>query len=461
MPLLSCPHSVEDKDVERSLDASIKDVAAYGVMMGFGEAYFSAYAVWLGASNLLMGILGAIPMFVGSCLQPLAAHIVERTGKRRSLYLGGSVVQALMLLPMCVSVLLPHATAYWVMLAALTLYFAGLHFTIPPWNSTMGDIVPPEFRGRFFGRRGSVAVLCQCLAALLAGVGLEIFKRGGHTAYAFALIFAAAFVARAISIAHLSRMIDPPIAPHASHPEAKRISGNFYAFALFVAAMHFGVFVSGPYFTVYMLEDLHFTYVEFMVSQVVVMLAPLCVLSRWGRIGDRIGNRWILVVTGVGVTIIPVLWQVAWAPWSVWLVQAFAGATWGGFNLAAGNFLLDSLPRELRARGVALYSFLVGMGILFGGLAGAVIVDLLPARYVIAGFSITFFSHLLVIMLVSCLLRALALALFLARFREVRDVPHVGFVEVVLQSAAVQSITDAAGEFAAGYRREKDDASRK
>jgi MFS family permease len=128
------------------------------------------------------------------------------------------------------------------------------------------------------------------------------------------------------------------------------------------------------------------------------------------------------------------MWMFSWNIASVVATQLFAGAVWSGFSLAAGNFLFDSLPSERRASGTARLNLLAGIAILLGGLFGSAIVDLLPQQYVFLGVPVTFFTHLQVIMLISGLLRVGTIALFLGRFKEVRRVPHAGFVDVLLGS---------------------------
>lgn len=451
---------MDSRSRERSLEASLKDVAAYGQMVGFGETYFSAYAVWLGASSPLVGLLGTIPPFVGACLQPLAARLVDRTGRRKLFYMTGAALQGLTFLPIGASVLLPPSAAYPLLLGCVVLYFAGVHFATPAWNSVMGDLVPAEQRGRYFGLRGTVMVVSQWLATVVAGVGLEIFRRGGREATGFLMIFGSALAARLLSVFYLGRMKEPAYArPVRVEGFLSFLAGarrsNFGRFTLFVAAMNFSVAVSGPYFAVYMLRDLKFTYVEFMISHAILVVTQILALPRWGRVGDRAGNRLILAVTAFGVTLIPFVWLFAASPWIVWGAQALAGAIWSGFNLAAGNFLLDALPQEKRTAGVAHFNLTVGVGVLLGGLLGIAIVDRLPSRCTILGWTVALASHLQGVMLLSALLRAATLAIFLGRFREVRDVPNVGLAGALLRWSVARSITEAAGDFLTWYRREK------
>lgn len=447
--------------IDRSLNDSVKDVAAYGQMVGYGEAYFGAYAVSLGASSPLVGLIATLPPFAGACVQPLAARMVEWTGRRRAFYMIGATLQAFTFLPICASILFGRA-AYPVLLACVTLYFMGVHFATPAWNSVMGDLVPPERRGRYFAMRNTVCMGSQWLATILAGVGLEVFRRGGGEPYGFLLIFGAATIARVVSVLYLGRMQAPPYAPAPRTESMLEFLGravwktNFGRFVLFVAAMNFSVAVSGPYFTVYLLRELRFTYVEFMAAQAVVVVAHILFLRAWGRFSDRFGNRVVLAITAVGVAFIPLLWQFAASMAVVCVTQFFAGVMWGGFNLAASNFLFDALPRERRAGGVAQFNFVVGVGVLLGGVFGILIVDHVPARYDFFGLPVEFASNLQAIMLISALLRTGAIAAFFQRFREVRDVPNVAVAELLLRSHVIRSVAEAAGDFLTGYRREKE-----
>jgi len=49
---------VEDPVVDRSLHHSMRDAAAYSVMTGGGETYFSAFAIFLKASITQVALLG-------------------------------------------------------------------------------------------------------------------------------------------------------------------------------------------------------------------------------------------------------------------------------------------------------------------------------------------------------------------------------------------------------------------
>lgn len=448
---------MDSKTVERSLDASIKDVAAYGMMVGLGETYLSACALHLGASNVVIGILGSVPLFLGACLQPLAANLVDRIGRRRGLYLLGATVQALMWVPILASIFLPRPLGLWVLVGSVIVYFAGVHFASPPWNSTMGDLVPASVRGRYFGKRNAVMMICSCVATVLAGGGLHLAAGERYTSWGYVAIFTGALVARAGSVWYLAKMAEPPY--HRTPGDSFTLwqflrqlpTSNFAKFVFFVAAMNFAAHISGVYFIAYFMRELRFTYFELMVAQTVIILAQFPALYFWGPIADRYGNRKVMIVTGIGIVAIPALWLLSREVWWAWFLQGWAGAFWCGFNLSAANFLLDAVSPPKRARCTAYFNLIVGCAVLASGLIGASIVGHLPKRLPL--LDVRLWSGFYILLILSFLLRLLALVIFLPRIREVRDVPNVGVGEMLFRATPLKSIAEAAGDLITNVRR--------
>jgi MFS family permease len=77
---------------------------------------------------------------------------------------------------------------------------------------------------------------------------------------------------------------------------------------LFYALMQFSVAIASPFFAVYMLRDLQFSYAQIMANTGMSVLAQFLTLSQWGRISDAFGNRRVLAVTGLVLPLMPLLW---------------------------------------------------------------------------------------------------------------------------------------------------------
>lgn len=415
-----------DPRVERSLRHSVRDGVAYSVMSGAGETYFAAYALFLGASAAQVSLLAAVPPLCGALMQLLAAWLEARLGQRRRLILTAALMHAFTWLPIIWLPYLFPAQAIPVTVSCIVLYYGWIGLGSPLWSGLMGELVPARKRGRFFGTRTQLMSIGSFCALVAGGVTLEFFEVRDNARLAFMLIFSAAAVARLYSVYQLAHMHEPAPPPARPIPPSRRRahtpSRGFAHFSAFVAAMSFAVAVAGPFFTIYMLRDLQFSYLQFTVATAVSVMMQFLTLRSWGRLADMFGNRPILVLTGMVFPLLPTLWLLssdfAW----VLCVQALSGWAWGGFSLAASNYLHDIVPADRRASYWARHNVLNSVGACLGALLGGALSVKWPHSVEILGRTFQWTSGLWGLMLVSALLRGLVLLTFLGRIEEVRAV---------------------------------------
>lgn len=414
-----------DPVIDRTLRHSVRDGVAYSVMSGGGETYLSAFALFLKASAPQVALLSVLPQLLGSLAQLLTAWLGPRLRRRKRLILTGASLQALVWLPL-VSLPLAHPdTAFALLLVCVTLYYAAGNLAAPSWASLMGDLVPERKRGRFFGRRTRLATMTAFIALVTAGLVLHAFDAWGWTVYGFLLLFLGSGIARAVSVYHLAMMHEPgPLAEEPQAPPAFSLrllrASPAWRFTLFLALMQGSVAVAAPFFAVYMLRDLHFSYLQFMANTGTAVLMQFLTLNMWGRISDVFGNRLILVTTGRLIPFLPALWLVSENFWYLLAIQVVSGFSWAGFSLSAGNFLYDLVPGQRRTRYMALHNVFVAVVIFGGGMLGALLSRTLPDLVAMSGVHWPWGSILLGVFAVSACLRALVALLFLPRLREVR-----------------------------------------
>jgi len=417
-----------DPVVERSLDRALRDGMAHAIMSGCGEVYFSAYALSLGADPSEIGLLAAAPPLLGSFAQLLAARIERDAAQRRRLILSGVAVQAfawplILILPW----LFPDA-AVALFIACVVLYYAAWNFASPVWNSLLGDLVPEARRGRFFARRTRLMSLTTFLALLAAGTVLHQADRQDVTALGFAAIFVLAAFARLYSFHQIREMVEPPRASPTQIAAPNRAwwrrlrQSRFAQLATFNALTSFAVMISAPFFTVYMLRDLGFSYLEFTAVTGVSVLAQFLTLNTWGRLSDVFGNRVILVATGMLIPVMPALWLVSTDFRWILLIQILGGFGWAGFALASSNYLYDTIAPDRRARYLAYNGVLTACGVGAGALTGGMLAEQLPASLAWGGFEIHWPSALSWLFLLSALARAICMLVFLPRLPEPRVV---------------------------------------
>jgi len=176
--------------------------------------------------------------------------------------------------------------------------------------------------------------------------------------------------------------------------------------------IHLAVSIASPFFTVYMLRELGFTYMWFTIVTLSSGVFSLLALPFWGKFADKYGNKLVIVIASFFIPLVPILWIFSTSKLYLILVPSLIGGVfWGGFNLSAFNFIYDSVKREHRALCSAYYNMLMGIGIFAGAIIGGLIAKYAP---------ITFMSIFLFIFLVSGLARALMAIIFLPQIKEVR-----------------------------------------
>ncbi|MFM7840709.1 MAG: MFS transporter, partial [Nitrospira sp.] len=85
-------------------------------------------------------------------------------------------------------------------------------------------------------------------------------------------------------------------------------------------------------------------------------------LKPWGRLGDRFGNKKLLVATGLTVPFLPMLYLISTDFVYLLGVNFFGGSIWAGLALGLQNYVFDAVRPEDRAKGVAVWNTINAMG---------------------------------------------------------------------------------------------------
>lgn len=421
--------------IYKSLRNSFWDGVFASVMIGFTESYITPFALAMKASAQAIGLLSSIPNLVSSFFQLKAADITEWLGSRKRIINIFIFIHSFMLLPI---LSLPYFVASdWritLLILFVTIYQATGALTAPAWGSLMSDHIPQNKRGRYFAWRNRICAAIIAAASFLAGAILNLFHRG---IFGFTIIFALAMASRLISWHFLNKMFEPPLR---SSREAyfsffnfirKIRESNFAKFTLFAASMNFAVHLAAPFFAVYMLKDLGFSYIKYTTVVVTAGVANLATIGIWGHHADKAGNMRVIKFASILIPAIPCLWLFSHNLLYLVVVQIYAGALWAGFNLCVSNFIYDAVSPEKRTRCISYFNVISGACIFAGALSGGFLATRVPS---ISGY------RLLTLFLISGILRALVGLIFLPKIKEVRNVEHVSSLELFYSIIGIRPI---------------------
>ncbi|MFH1072581.1 MAG: MFS transporter [Nanoarchaeota archaeon] len=369
----------EYKKVEKTLSYSVKEGIANSVTSGLTTEYITPFAIAMNAGSSVIATLGAVPDFIGSLFQLFSIKLMSVVKSRKQLVLAATLLQALLWIPL---LLIPYVSKdNFVLLISLVSLNATLtYFQSPIMNSLLGDIIPVNERGNFFGKRNRFVGLVNFISSFSAGLLLNHYHDQGIFT-GFVIIFSFASFAKLISFLFKSQMHDP-VYKYSKLAEFslldfihKMRTTNFGKFVLFNFFFRISVSIASPFFALYMLRELKFNYLIFTTITVISIVTTFLSMGFWGKLIDNKGSRFVLYVSGIGIPLIPFLWLINQNYIYLIIVEAFSGLCWAGFNLAISSFMFDSTTPEKRVRCIAYYTLFRGVGIFIGALLGGYIIS--------------------------------------------------------------------------------------
>lgn len=415
--------------IKKSLLYSVLDGTFASMMIGFGESFLSAFAVFLKANNIQLGLLGSLPQMVGSFSQLLSNKLIGIFRSRKKLVCISAFLQGLMYVPIALVFFFGTFRVFHLILFVCLYWVFGLIHG-PAWNSWMGDLVSENKRGSYFGKRNKITGFASFLALLLGGYILQRCADGTTIQYlGFVVIFGLAFASRIISFIFLTKKYEPEYRPSVesefTFPDFTR-DRRFTDYRLLVTYLcltNFAVFLSAPFFVAYMLYDLNMSYIVFTVVNAAAVIVKFTTMRMWGKISDQFGTKKVLSLAGLLMPSVPLLWLFSSNIPYIIIIQMYSGFVWAGFELASFNLILDTTNHNTRARCVSYYNVLNGVAVFIGAVIGSLIVK----------YNDVFWSKYLLIFLISSVARYVVAFVFIPKLKEVRTVDKITYTKLFLK----------------------------
>jgi MFS family permease len=344
-----------------------------GVMTG-AASFNAAFAVRLGASEELIGLLNSVPPLIAALVSIPAARFMEGHTDRRPYILWSLLLVRLGYLGVAIlpSLATQH-TATWLVIWLIALNLPSTIFVVG-WQPMLADILPERRRAFVFSRRNIIAALVTAVATFFAGIWLRstIFPSNYQVMYAVGVIGAM----------HSCMMVEGLIIPSSEVVNRRRDRTRHFAISAaslkvvrervlsnraFISmtfntmVFDFGLWMSVPLFTLYFVRELNADDGWLGVHSTLASLATVGGYYMWERVVRRRGFYWTLVRTMPFSFLYP--FCVALFP-SLVLILVFdvmIGFINSGMNLSHFNVLLKVCPRERRASYLGFYNTVANM----------------------------------------------------------------------------------------------------
>jgi len=366
------------------------------------SGFLAAFALALGANNLQIGILAAIP-FLMQIVQIPTILLVEKIRLRKIISIVSSVPGQLLwvaiaLIPFFVKS--PSAAAIslllWLMAARYLLNAA----TNAAWNSWIRDLIPQTMLGNILSRR----LIFATTAAVLFGLGAALFvdywpkqAAAGSVimSYTYVLLFGAVFLGL-VSPVIMSFMPEPLMPPVSGQQaslwetlSAPIRDGNFRRLIQFLFSWAFASNLAIPFFAVYMLKRLEFPLTWVIALTILSQFFNIFFLKVWGRFVDRFGNKVVLSLCASLYLLVILSWIFTTMPERYFLtipllvvLHIFAGIANAGVTLAMGTIGLKLSPKGEATSYLVGASLATNMGAGLGPLVGGYLADFFATRQI-------------------------------------------------------------------------------
>ena len=290
------------------LDAGLRRLmfdAAFATIVGTlnSGVVLIAYALWLGASPAVIGLLAAIP-FLTQLLQAPTVLLLEKVRSRRLVSVAGVFIARLALPLIAFLAFLPDKNAALLLLViGETIHCAFNAVGGCAWNSWMRDFIPERRLSDFFARRTIWATMLGIGGTVTAAAALELSPpdRNGGTVF-FALYFGG-FLASLISSWQLSKVPEPEVEREPARQSLAALfamplkDSRFRPLIRFTASWQFTVNLSLPFFTVYLIRQLDYSAGFVLLLSIVSQFSNMVVLRDWSRLSNLFASKTVLAVS--------------------------------------------------------------------------------------------------------------------------------------------------------------------
>lgn len=347
----------------------------WAIYDAFTAAFLSLFALALGASNLQIGLIGAVPYLAAILAEIPGAKLVEYF-TRKSISIAAISTRAFWI-PL---LLAPFISENYAVFFIIILIFLIKFFDIisdPAWTSFIADVVPAKIRGFYFGRRFLIIGLFSAFATIVGGFFLKLFPK--ESTLGFSILFFLGAVIGLSNIFILKKADEPDYIDHDHHKlkEFFTLKGDFRRYAFFMFFFNFAFMIGSPFFTVYLIKNLSLSYEFFGIATAIATISKIFANKYIGLVADKIGDKPIMIASAFGIALVPLLYLFA-TPANVWIIipaQIISGIFWAGIDLASFNLLLDFSNPKKRAVQIAEFNFICAFPLAIAPVVGGVIVD--------------------------------------------------------------------------------------
>ncbi len=402
--------TLSQKEINTGLRVMVwEGVTSIGFTSITTSGFLAAFALVLGANNLQIGVLAALP-FITQPLQIPAIWLVERTRRRKAINLPTWITAQLLWFPIALIpflVKVPGASAISLLLTLMAARGILVAVVNCSWNSWIRDLVPQQILGSFFSRRLAFAGISAGLFGLGAAFFVD-FWRGqfgveqAAYGYSYIMLFGAVFLGLASPL--LMALIPEPLMPASIEPKLSLLDiitpplrdVNYRQLMRFLLLWSLALNLAVPFFAVYMLQRVGLSLTAVTALVVLSQITNILFLRVWGPLADKFSNKAVLSICASLYLLVILGWTFTTMPERHFLtvpllivLHIFAGIATAGVTITVGTIGMKLAPQGHSTSYLAGASLATNIGAGLGPIIGGSLAHFFSQRSLSLDFTWT------------------------------------------------------------------------
>ena len=358
-----------------------------------GGNFQMAFALLLGADDIVLALVSALPAMVGLLMIP-GSVLGERFVSYKKFVAVGGFLWRFWWVPVVALPLMPSTWPRLEIFVGLILFSAISIFLVnATYNAWLSSLVPESHRGWYFSKRIAIATVVAAGIGFPASLFLYAMKSqdkisGGDSNQMIGLsvLFGIGVLLGFISFYFYCLMPNTnreSVQRHSLTDSLRSMAApledrNFRRLTLFLVVFVLGQTIAGPFFFKYAITVLKLDFLQLQIFVAFHAAASLLSAKLWGYFSDKYGNKPVLFVSGALLALGPLSWvattpgNLAWNLTILSIGHVFAGLAWTGVQVGQGNIILAISRPGTRSQAIGLANSIIavmsGIAPLIGGM---------------------------------------------------------------------------------------------
>jgi MFS family permease len=388
------------RQITHGLNLVIKEGMVTEAMTALtGGTFLVALALLMGATNVQIGILAALPSF-SSIFQLVAIRLLQKYNNRRAIVV---VCTLCARIPLLVIGLLPllfsKGTSIQVLIFLLFFYYFFGSVSGANWNSWMKDLVPEKKLGSYFSQRTRLTQTLNVVLSLVIALTLDYIKKVNPQIQltAYSLMFIVGGLIGLTAAWLLARTPEPasylPKGNIFKLFKKPLLDKNYRKLLFFNSFWSFSLNIATPFFTVFMLKTLDLPLSYIIAFAIMGQVAGIFAIRLWGKHSDKYSNKTIIKIAAPLYILCILSWPfAAMAPSFIFvalvvaIINILSGIATSGINLSIGNISLKLASKEEAIVYLTVKNMVVACFASLGPIVGGILADYFSNRSFIWDF---------------------------------------------------------------------------